>query len=230
MSAARNFPVAEEGVEPFPLQAEFILMDVGISAYEATYAKQLKLVEQKKKDKLSTDYLIFVEHSDVYTYGRRSKEGPPPWLSPSFQVERGGEVTFHNLGQLVCYPLLTLSEGERDIHLHLRRLERVLIDVLKDFGLRGESRAGATGVWLVGKEKKIGSIGVAVSSWVTFHGSALNVNNDLSGFFKINPCGFSSRVMTSLEVELGAACPRLAEVKSSYLQHFTRHFNRLLKL
>lgn len=210
--------------------AGFVLIDAGVSDYDAVYASQLALVDKKKRDKLSYDYLIFVEHPEVYTFGRKSKEQEPVSLPNAHFVERGGEVTYHNPGQLVCYPILSLQGREKDVHQHLRRLESTLVDVLGDFGLAGERREGATGVWIVGKKKKIASIGVAVSSWVTFHGSALNIDNDLSGFSRINPCGFPSEVMTSMRIELGEACPSVSEVKESFLRHFSRHFDRYLMI
>jgi lipoyl(octanoyl) transferase len=99
---------------------------------------------------------------------------------------------------------------------------------LKDFGIAGERREGFTGVWVVGKEKKIASIGVAASAWVTFHGTALNVTNDLTGFSRVRPCGLKSEVMTSMQAELGDACPTIQDVKDSFLTHFARHFERSL--
>jgi len=207
------------------VERAIVVRDEGLVDYASAYALQLKLVEEKKHSVDTDDTLILLEHPDVYTYGRKSKE-PAPLGDNVFSVERGGEATYHNPGQLVCYPILYLGEQDRDIHLHLRRLESTLIDVLDDFGLSGERRAGATGVWLMGREKKIASIGVAVSGWVTFHGCALNVNNDLYGFSRIHPCGFSSEVMTSMRKELGDSCPTLAQVKASFLGHFSRHFAR----
>jgi len=213
-----------------PETAGFVLLDAGITDYGVMYETQKELVDRRRSGRASFDHLIFVEHPEVYTYGRKS-HAPfaevAPHL-PQFAVERGGEVTYHNVGQLVCYPILQLKEKERDVHLHLRRLESTLVDVLKDFGLIGERRAGATGVWIHGKQKKIASIGVAVSGWVSYHGSALNVDNDLKGFSRISPCGYPSDVMTSMEAELGGNAPSMSEVKESFLQHFSRHFGRFL--
>lgn len=206
----------------------FHLIDIGLSDYDAVYSLQLDLVAKKRKAKTPHDYLIMVEHPDVYTYGRKSKVKAPMDFSNVFFVERGGEVTYHNPGQLVCYPVLFLKESERDLHLHLRRLEWTIIDVLLDFGIEAERRDGATGVWLIGEEKKIASIGVAVSGWVTYHGCALNIDNELSGFQRINPCGFSSKVMTSMREQLGEACPSVSEVKSAFLEHFAENFRRWL--
>lgn len=205
----------------------FEIDDQGVSDYNPTYYTQLDVVHQKKNNGYYPDRLILVEHPDVYTFGRKS-QGTIPWnLKNAFAIERGGEATYHNPGQLVCYPLLSLKEGEKDAHLHLRRLEETIILVLKDFNVLGERRSGATGVWVVGKEKKIASIGIAISSWITFHGSALNINNDLSGFSKIDPCGFNANVMTSLKEEIGDKCPTVDVVKKSFVKHFANQFNRL---
>lgn len=206
----------------------FHLIDIGLSDYDAVYSLQLDLVSKKRKAKTPHDYLILVEHPDVYTFGRKSKVKAPMDFSNVFFVERGGEVTYHNPGQLVCYPVLFLKESERDLHLHLRRLEWTIIDVLLDFGIEAERRDGATGVWLIGQEKKIASIGVAVSGWVTYHGCALNISNDLGGFQRINPCGFSSKVMTSMKEELGDEAPSIGEVKASFIEHFAENFRRSL--
>lgn len=208
----------------------FLLEDLGLRNYDEVYHYQLELVGRLKHAHLSLDRLLFVEHNDIYTLGRRSSQAETDQAFPTISIERGGQITFHNPGQLVCYPILRLREKEKDLHKYLRRLEQLLIDVLSDFGLKGERRPGATGVWIEGREKKIASIGVAVSSWVTYHGTALNISNDLSGFAKIRPCGFPSEVMTSMAVELRDACPSISEVKESYVHHFGRIFQRTLAI
>ena len=219
---------------PWPTKesAAFCLIDAGLSDYDVVYSTQLQLVEKRKKSQVSYDYLIFVEHPNVYTYGRKSKEKAEEvsGLKNTFFVERGGEVTYHSPGQLVCYPILMLREGERDLHLYLRKLEAVIIDVLKEFNIEGERREGLTGVWIGGQRRKIASLGVAVSSWVTYHGCALNVQNDLSGFSRIRPCGLDSEVMTSMAVELGGSIPAMQEVKDAFLRHFSMHFERFLMI
>lgn len=207
---------------------ELTVIDLGLRDYGEVYAYQKKLVQEKKTDKDSTDYLIFVEHPEVYTFGRRSAEENKNTLPQTFEVERGGQATYHNPGQLVAYPLLLLENHERDLHKYLRNLESVIIDSIFELGISGESEPGATGVWILGQKRKIASIGVAVSSWVTYHGIALNVCNDLSGFYKINPCGFSGEVMTSLQKELKEA-PPMETVKALFLKHFLQKFSRSLR-
>src|SRR5205823_6412223 len=120
------------------------------------------------------------------------------------EIERGGDVTYHGPGQLVAYPIILLDEDERDLHAYLRHLEDAVIATCTRAGLATDREPGKTGVWL-GKpteRKKICTMGIACRKWVTFHGLALNVTTDLSYFRRINPCGFSSEVMTSMAVEL----------------------------
>lgn len=210
---------------PKPALKACRIEDLGTCSYETAYQIQLDRVRVKKSDPESEDVLFLVEHPDVYTFGRKSKEPPPAWLPNVFGVERGGEVTFHNPGQLVGYPILRLGEGERDVHRHLRRLEQLLIDVLDEFGLSAERREGLTGVWVGGGARKIASLGVAFSSWVTYHGFALNVRNDLSGFSKIQPCGLPSAVMTSMELELERPVD-LLRVKQAVVRRFGPLFER----
>lgn len=209
----------------------FCVLDLGVSDYAVVYEMQKELVEKLKGDSAAFDYLILVEHPEVYTYGRRSLvAGEIPLAEAnvySFSVERGGEATFHNPGQLVGYPIMKLEGTERDLHAYLRKMEGLLVDVLSEFGIASERREKATGVWVTGGQRKIASIGVAVSNWVTYHGFALNVNNELSGFSKIRPCGFESSVMTSMNRELGEdQCPALERVKCVIMEKFGDCFGR----
>ncbi len=151
--------------------------------------------------------VILCEHESVYTVGR--KRGAlanvlHPGGTPVIEVERGGDVTWHGPGQAVAYPILRLEGDGRDLHAHLRRLEDLVIDVCADLGLEAGRDARNTGVWHDGR--KLCSIGVACRRWVTWHGLAVNADPDLSAFQAINPCGFSSEVMTSLSRELGVRC------------------------
>lgn len=203
------------------------ILDLGLMDYQTAYEKQLELVRNIKAGVIS-DTLVLVEHLDVYTYGRKSKEPIPAHLPNVIAVERGGEATFHNPGQLVAYPILSLQEGERDVHSYLRRLEDLAIAVLERFGVKGERRSGATGVWIQGKQKKIASIGVAFSSWVSYHGIALNVENDLSGFQNINPCGFDASVMTSIKAELLISGSLFQKVRDVFVEEFPKYFRRNL--
>ena len=117
-----------------------------------------------------------------------------------FEVERGGDVTFHGPGQLVGYPIVDLGGHRRDLHWYLRRLEDVVIAAVERLGVPAGRTPGLTGVWTAGR--KIASIGIHVKQWVTLHGFALNVTTDLSWFDLIVPCGIEQVVMTSLAEEL----------------------------
>ena len=143
-----------------------------------------------------------MEHPHVITVARKrsAKENViRPGEVAVVEIERGGDVTYHGPGQLVAYPILSLREGERDLHRFLRNLEEGIIHMLGEYSIVAGREDGKTGVWIDGR--KLASIGIACRKWVTFHGLALNVSTDLSYFFRINPCGFESSVMTSMEKE-----------------------------
>ena len=139
---------------------------------------------------------------------------------PVFEINRGGQATYHGPGQLVGYPILDLRLRGRDLHHYLRELERLLIDLLADFGIRGVSIEGKTGVWI--EDRKIASIGVGVRKWVTMHGFALNVASDLRGFESITPCGISGVRMTSISSELESEIS-LETVREKLVPHLYRH-------
>ncbi|MCA9514074.1 MAG: lipoyl(octanoyl) transferase LipB [Myxococcales bacterium] len=192
----------------------FDAVDLGTASYEAVLAAQRRLVALRARDRDAPDRLLLVEHPPTITLGRRRTSGDNVVAAgdtPVVQVERGGDVTWHGPGQLVGYPIFALREGpERDLHGVLRRLEDALIAVLRDgVGLDADRRPGFTGVWCRGR--KLVSIGVAVSQWVTFHGFALNVDPDLAEFQRINPCGLEAGVMGSIR-SLGARVPARAEL------------------
>jgi lipoate-protein ligase B len=166
------------------------------------------------------DTLILVEHDPVVTLGRSTKKDhltATPELLKSrgvelFDIERGGDVTFHGPGQLVGYPIIDLSQHRQDLHWYLRELEQVLIDAIGQWGIVGRREPKYTGVWV--DDRKIASIGVHARSWVTWHGFALNVSTDLSYFDLMVPCGIPDVQMTSMEKEIGrpVALEDVAEV------------------
>jgi lipoate-protein ligase B len=214
------------------------LLDLGLRDYREVWDLQHTLVERRLRDEIP-DVLILVEHPPVITLGRkRPAKDPLRWPRERvealgiavYEVERGGEATFHGPGQLVGYPIIKLEGERRDLHRYLRDLEALLIDALGDFGLRAQRLAGATGVWTSGLiPRKIVSIGVAARRWVTYHGFALNVSVDLSFFELISPCGFEGAIMTSLERELGCPVP-MEQVKGYVTQHFEKRFDCSLRL
>jgi len=199
------------------------------------YGEALELQRSIARDRISgvipQDVLLLVEHPPVVTLGRSSKEkhlvASPAFLESKgvelFEVERGGDVTFHGPGQLVGYPIIDLKRHRQDLHWYLRRLEQALIDALGEYGIPGERSTGYTGVWTRGK--KIASIGVHARDWVTWHGFALNVTTDLSYFDLIVPCGISGVVMTSMSRELGAERISADEVMQTVAAKFGEAFD-----
>ena len=181
-----------------------VWIDLGRREYGEVWALQKELLARRQADAIA-DTLILVEHPPVVTLGRRAaaqKNVLDPSL-PVFEVERGGDVTYHGPGQLVGYPIFKLDDDERDLHAFLRALEEGLIASCAAVGLEGTRKPGWTGVWI--GERKVASIGIAVRRWVTLHGFALNVSTALEEFRAINPCGLDASVMTSLSVEAGRA-------------------------
>ena len=206
------------------------VLDLGTASYRDVWAKQIGLVEQRQTGQVP-DTLVLVEHPHVFTLGRR-RESAQNVLMPGdvevIEIERGGDVTYHGPGQIVAYPILLLRDDERDLHKFLRNLEDAVIATCAAFGITSASREpGKTGVWChdaTGARRKLCSMGIACRKWVTFHGLALNVTSDLSYFGRINPCGFESRVMTSMEQQLGAA--DIAAVKTTLVAELGRTLGR----
>ncbi len=196
--------------------------DLGRMDYGECLQLQRQLRDQRQRGE-GNDVILVVEHPPVATLGRR---GTPdqvfdPTL-PTYVIERGGEATFHAPGQLVVYPIVRLREGDRDVRAWVRHLELFLIDVLAEFGIPAESRSETPGVWTTGSGKKIASIGIAIQHWVSFHGVALNVDLDLSGFERIDPCGLGAAVMTSMAAE--GKSPGFPQVKQRVLERAVEHF------
>ena len=180
------------------------IIEAGTVPYADALAWQRELAEDRIARRLDHDVLLLLEHPPVVTLGRNSHAANV--LQPSgidvVEVERGGDVTFHGLGQLIGYPILDLSAYKQDLHWYLRTLEQALIDALAHLGIPAERNPGFTGVWTRGR--KIASIGIHVKQWVTWHGFALNVTTDLTDFDRIVPCGIQGVVMTSVLQERGA--------------------------
>jgi len=148
------------------------------------------------------DTLLLLEHPHVYTLGRGASERylvAPPADVPIYRVSRGGQVTYHGPGQLICYPILKLEGPARDVHAYLRALETVIIRTLGEYGIGADRRTGLTGTWV--GQRKIASIGVGIRRWTTLHGLALNVTTDLSFFDFIVPCGIDGCGITSIAGE-----------------------------
>ena len=179
---------------------------LGVVPYAAALDLQRSLADDRIAGRIP-DTLLLLEHPPVITLGRGTKDASLPIDAESlrkrgievFEIERGGDVTYHGPGQLVGYPIIDLQQHKPDLHWYLRQLEAMLIAALGEFGIPAERRESYTGVWTKGR--KIASIGIHVRQWVTWHGFALNVTTDLSPFELIVPCGIQGVEMTSIERE-----------------------------
>jgi lipoyl(octanoyl) transferase len=198
---------------------EFI--DLEVKDYKETWDYQEALfnkVLEMKKDPAKNGfggYLIFVEHPHVYTLGKSGEANnlliSEPFLkqinATFYRINRGGDITYHGPGQIVGYPIIDLEKFGLGVREYIEKLEDVIIQSVKEFGMSSSRLDGATGVWLEAgtpKTRKICAMGVRASRYVTMHGFALNVNTDLKYFSYINPCGFQDKGVTSIEKELGS--------------------------
>lgn len=197
------------------LNSELVFEDWGLIDYDLATQKQLALVEKVASEN-SRGFLIFCTHPPVVTKGRGTKSDDIfAWQGPLIESSRGGRATYHGPSQIVVYAIINLKP-KRDVVGFLRRFESALVQTLSDFGissvgrsvqknLKTESEADETGVW-VGPQK-VASLGIAVKKWVTYHGAALNFSFDPKAFQGINPCGFQSSTMVSVEQLLSDKTP-----------------------
>ena len=184
-----------------------LVSEYGTMDYREAYALQERLVAEVRGD-LSRETLLLLEHPLVYTMGRSGSEANI--LDPTVDVvriNRGGDVTCHAPGQLIGYPIINLGRRGKDLRRHLRFLEELLILTAAELGVTAYRVEGRTGVWT--DAGKLASIGVGVRHWVSMHGFALNVNNDLAAFRRIHPCGIEQCPVASLESILGGELPLL---------------------
>ena len=223
--------------------------DMGIRSYQPSWDYQEALLlkntqikwaaRQNQQDVKTTNTehrLLMVEHNPVFTLGKSGKrehvlvseEQLEKLGIEFFHINRGGDVTYHGLQQIVGYPILDLDKFKTDLGWYLRSLEQVIIDVMAEYGLKGERSTGETGVWLAPNDpfmaRKICAMGIKCSRWITMHGFALNVNTDLSHFEFIVPCGIQGKTVTSLEKELGHKLNYEA-VKVKVKKHFQLIFD-----
>ncbi len=210
---------------------ELWTVPLGQLGYVEVLELQRSLARERISGAIPQDLLLLVDHPPVVTLGRSSKQkhlvASPEFLQSKgvelFEVERGGDVTFHGPGQLVGYPIIDLKRHRQDLHWYLRKIEEALINSLADYGVPGERNTAYTGVWTHGK--KIASIGVHARDWVTWHGFALNVTTDLSYFDLIVPCGIDGVVMTSIARELGSEDISMQDAQDRVTARFAAAFD-----
>lgn len=215
--------------------------DFGVRPYREIWAEQVEY-----RDSIIADisngmnpadirqYLLIGEHDSVYTVGFHGDIHnlivPEAELQSRgiecIRIERGGDITYHGPGQLIVYPIMDLGACGLGVKAYMSRLEDCVIDLLAEYGIKGEKVDGATGVW-IGKgtpdERKICAMGIKCSRFVTMHGLALNVNTDLTMFEAINPCGFKDKGVSSMAKELHRNVP-MAEVKEDFIRIFIERF------
>lgn len=196
-----SVPGARAGMPDDPM---LLVSDLGVMDYGRALALQRAIARHRIAGEIPHDVLLLVEHPHVVTLGRSTGAGHVTASHEAlaaqgvqlFDVDRGGDATYHGPGQLVGYPILDLKRHRMDLHWYLRQVEEVIIRALQPFGVAGARRSGYTGVWV--EDEKIASIGVHARDWVTWHGFALNVTTDLSYFDLIVPCGIPGVRMTSI--------------------------------
>lgn len=203
--------------------------DLDFIDYKEAWDLQYLLHKQRIEDIIS-DTLLLLEHPNTYTLGKTAHienlVGGKDFLEKNhisvYNIDRGGDITYHGPGQIVGYPIIKLTDWHQDSHKYLRTLEEVIIKVCNDYGLSAGRIDGYTGVWI--EDRKIAAIGIKISRWVTMHGFAFNVNTNLDLFNGIIPCGISDKSVTSLQKELGQAI-QINEVKEKLLHNFMNEFN-----
>jgi len=214
---------------------ELLVVDLGTLPYAAALELQRDVARRRISGEIDQDVLLLVEHPPVVTLGRTAKGAnliaSPEYLTAHgvelFEVERGGDITFHGPGQLVGYPIIDLKRHRKDLHWYLRQVEEALIQTILEFGLVGGRVEKYTGVWVdTGKSqpRKVASIGVHARDWVTWHGFALNVNTDLRYFDLIVPCGIGGVTMTSVARELERGSVDMREARNAAVRAFARVF------
>lgn len=209
------------------------VVDLGTKDYKLVWDIQKKIHEKRVLDE-TDDTLLLVEHDPVITMGKSGK-GQNLLLSQEllrdkgvayYEIERGGDVTFHGPGQLVGYPILNIKQGLVGIRPYIERLQEIIIATLADFDILAMTKNKMIGVWT--ESGKICSIGVAVKRWVSFHGFALNVNTDLSYFDLIVPCGIKNVTMTSMK-EILHTDIEMHDVKQRVTAHFSALFGKTIE-
>jgi lipoate-protein ligase B len=206
-----------------------LAIDLGQTNYSDAWDLQRRVWQARVEQRIP-DVVLFTEHTHTFTLGKSSD--PNHLLATEgelrandievFNIDRGGDITYHGPGQLVGYPILDLHHYGLDVHHYLRSLEELLIRTVAEFGVQAKRDEGFTGVWV--GEEKIAALGIKVSRWVTMHGFALNVNTDLSYFDRIIPCGIFHKGVSSLQQLVGHELP-LADVIDALIKQFQTVFD-----
>ena len=208
---------------------ELIYCDLSLIDYKEAWDLQKEIVELRHNKKIQ-DVLFLLEHPHTYTLGKvadkKNLVGSDEYLAKNkisiYDIDRGGDITYHGPGQIVGYPIIDLNDWQKDTHKYLRALEGTIIRTCSSYDLTGIRDPKYTGVWI--SNRKIAAIGIKVSRWITMHGFAFNVNTDLSLFSGIIPCGISDKEVTSLQRESGREI-KISEVKNLLVENFKKVFS-----
>ncbi len=202
--------------------------NLGVMDYQSAWDLQHELYGLRLNNKIG-DMLLLLEHPNTYTLGKAADKSnviaSPEFIERNgislFEIDRGGDVTYHGPGQIVGYIIMDLRNWKKDSHLFLRSIESAIMNVCSDYGVSTEREPKYTGVWV--NDGKICAIGVKISRWITMHGFAFNVNTNLEIFNGIIPCGIRDKKVTSLEKELHKKI-NLEEVKEKIVNQFSKEF------
>jgi lipoyl(octanoyl) transferase len=207
-------------------QEKIKILDLGHSPYREVWDLQKKMHKDRINSKIN-DTLIFVEHESVYTLGKNANKDHLLQSKDDsidvFDIERGGDITYHGPGQLVVYPILDLTNYQKSVSWYMRKLEQVAIDLLSEYDIKATRSEGLTGVW-VGDEK-VAAQGVKISKWVTMHGFSINVNTNLDFYNSIIPCGIFDRGVTSISEILGKLID-MNQIKMVIIEKFNNNFKK----
>jgi lipoyl(octanoyl) transferase len=208
---------------------KLVYCDLGLIDYKDAWDLQKSIHQLRVENKID-DILLLLEHPHTYTLGKTTDKknlvSEKKYLDENkisvYDIDRGGDITYHGPGQIVGYPIISLTNWQQDTHKYLRALEEVIIKVCAEYDLQGGRIEKYTGVWI--DDRKICAIGIKVSRWITMHGFAFNVNTDLKLFNGIIPCGITDKDVISLNRELKTEIS-LNEVKEKIIHHFDVIFN-----
>jgi len=197
------------------------VLRAGLTDYDDCLRLQHMLLARRQEGRVR-DTLIITEHRPVITFGRGFREELPDIPLPAYAVERGGSATYHGPGQFVAYPVLNIIENDLTVRMFVSKVLESAVLSLADYGIRSEYHLENTGVWCA--DRKIASLGMAVKGWVSFHGIAINLTNDLTPFRLIQPCGMNPLIMTNAE-RISGRCIPMEEFSEVFVGHFMRLFN-----
>ena len=203
--------------------------DLGLIDYKEAWDLQKETYELRVKNKIP-DVLYLLEHPNTYTFGKSADHNnlvcSEEYLTSNkisvYDIDRGGDITYHGPGQLVGYPIISLENWHQDTHKYLRALEEIIINTCAEYEIASARVPKYTGVWV--DDRKIAAIGIKVTRWITMHGFAFNVNTDLSFFKGIIPCGISDKDVTSIKRETDREI-YINDVKSRIINHFREMFS-----